>query len=241
MKNLREPMLAYAVATALTAVVAAVGVAVPVVRENLHVLIAILFFYMPALAARRAGREFDYRDAGLRADPIGLNLLIVGVVVLVTFPPFVFGFFAYYGQLCAPAADGQVPLLAGLCKRWLGFSGGHLQLPPRFALLALFQLVVVAIPEELFFRGYLMERLEKVWPPTRRILGAPVGWALVVSSALFAVGHLLVIPNPQRLAVFFPALLFGWMRARTGSIAAGAVYHALCNVIADVLHTSYFR
>ena len=49
-----------------------------------------------------------------------------------------------------------------------------------------------------------------------------------------------VIPNPQRLAVFFPALLFGWMRARTGSIAAGALYHALCNVLADTLHVSYF-
>ena len=61
-----------------------------------------------------------------------------------------------------------------------------------------------------------------------------------MSSALFALGHLLVIPNPQRLAVFFPALVFGWMRARTGSIAAGATFHALCNVVSDVLHTSYF-
>jgi membrane protease YdiL (CAAX protease family) len=67
-----------------------------------------------------------------------------------------------------------------------------------------------------------------------------VGWALVVSSALFAVSHVAVIPNPQRLAVFFPALLFGWMRARTGSIAAGAAFHALCNLLSDVLHTSYF-
>ena len=66
------------------------------------------------------------------------------------------------------------------------------------------------------------------------VLGAPVGWALVVSSALFALGHVAVIPNPQRLAVFFPALLFGWMRARTGSIAAGASFHALCNVVSDV-------
>ena len=86
-----------------------------------------------------------------------------------------------------------------------------------------------------------MERLERVWPPTRRLFGAKVGWALIVSSALFAIGHVAVIPNPQRLAVFFPALLFGWMRARTGSIAAGALYHALCNILADTLHTSYFR
>ena len=100
--------------------------------------------------------------------------------------------------------------------------------------------ILAPIGEELFFRGYLMERLEQVWPPTRRLFGAKVGWALIVSSALFALGHVAVIPNPQRLAVFFPALLFGWMRARTGSIAAGATYHALCNILADTLHVSYF-
>jgi membrane protease YdiL (CAAX protease family) len=50
----------------------------------------------------------------------------------------------------------------------------------------------------------------------------------------------MVVPNPQRLAVIFPALVFGWMRARTGSIVPGALFHALCNLFADVLHTSYF-
>ncbi|HXU01770.1 MAG TPA: CPBP family glutamic-type intramembrane protease, partial [Polyangia bacterium] len=65
-------------------------------------------------------------------------------------------------------------------------------------------------------------------------------WALIVSSVLFAVSHVVVIPNPQRLAVFFPALLFGWMRARTGSIVPGALFHALCNILSDVLHVSYF-
>ena len=112
--------------------------------------------------------------------------------------------------------------------------------PHDFALLALSQLVVVAIPEELFFRGYLMERLERVWPPTRASVRREGGLGAVVSSALFAISHVAVIPNPQRLAVFFPALLFGWMRARTGSIAAGALFHALCNLLSDMLHTSYF-
>jgi membrane protease YdiL (CAAX protease family) len=233
-------LLAFVAATALAAAAAAVGVVVPLVHEYLQVAIAMIFFYTPAFAARRAGRELDYRDAGLRADPVGLNLAVVAVASALTFPAFVGGFFAFYGRVCGDAAGALGRPWAALCAHWLGFSGGHLHLPPRFALLALTQLVVVAIPEELFFRGYLMERLEQVWPPTRRLLGAPVGAALVVSSALFALGHIAVIPNPQRLAVFFPALVFGWMRARTGSIAAGATFHALCNVVADVLHTSYF-
>ncbi|HMC95339.1 MAG TPA: CPBP family intramembrane glutamic endopeptidase [Polyangia bacterium] len=238
--SLREPLLAFAAATALAALFAALGGLVPLVRDNLHALIAVIFFYAPAVAARRAGRDFDYRDAGLRADPVALNLLVLAVLVVLTLPAFVGGFFLFYGRVCTVPANAATRFFGTFCNRWLGFSDGHLRLPPRFALLALSQLVVVAIPEELFFRGYLMERLERVWAPTRRLAGAPVGLALVVSSALFALGHLLVVPNPQRLAVFFPALVFGWMRSRTGSIAAGATFHALCNVVSDVLHTGYF-
>lgn len=238
--GLGEPLLAFVAATALAAAAAAVGAVLPLVHDYLQVAIAMIFFYTPALAARRAGRELDYRDAGLRADPVRLNLAVVGVAAAITFPAFVAGFFAFYGRVCAEPASAVGRPWAALCAHWLGFSGGHLRLPSGFALLALTQLVVVAIPEELFFRGYLMERLEQVWSPTRRFLGAPVGAALVVSSALFALGHVAVVPNPQRLAVFFPALVFGWMRARTGSIAAGAVFHALCNIVADVLHTSFF-
>ena len=238
--GLREPLLAFAAATALAAALAALGAVVPFVRDNLHAPIAIIFLYAPAVAARRAGREFDYRDAGLRADPIALNLAVLGIFAALTIPGFVGGFFLFYGHACTIPANALTHMFGALCRHWLGPAGGHLRLPPRFALLAFSQLVVVAIPEELFFRGYLMERLEQVWPPTKSFLGAKIGWALVVSSALFALGHLLVIPNPQRLAVFFPALVFGWMRARTGSIAAGATFHALCNVVSDVLHTSYF-
>jgi uncharacterized protein len=238
--GLREPILAFAAATALASLLAALGTLVPLVRNNLHALIAIIFFYTPSVAARRAGREFDYREAGLRLDPLALNLAVLGAMAALTFPAFMAGFFGFYGRVCTVPASAVTRFFGGLCNRWLGFSDGHLRLPPGFALLAASQLVVVAIPEELFFRGYLMERLERVWPPTRRLFGAKVGVALVASSALFALGHLLVIPNPQRLAVFFPALVFGWMRARTGSIAAGATFHALCNVVSDVLHTSYF-
>jgi len=239
--SLREPLLAFAIATALAASFAALGTVVPLVREYLHVLIAIVFFQTPVLAARRAGRDLDYREVGLRVDPVALNLAVIGAAVLITFPAFVAGFFLFYDRVCTVAGTPLAGAFAPICHRWLGYARGHLHLPPDAALLALSQLVVVAIPEELFFRGYLMERLERVWPPTRRLFGTKVGWALIVSSALFAIGHVAVIPNPQRLAVFFPALLFGWMRARTGSIAAGALYHALCNILADTLHTSYFR
>jgi membrane protease YdiL (CAAX protease family) len=242
--GVREPLLAFCAATALAAGLSLASGAVPFLRDNLHVPIAIIFFYTPAIAARIGGRTFDYREAGLRLDPVGLNAGVVGAAVAVAFPLFIAGFFLFYGALCGPHGTQVLPHVASmfgrLCRHWLGWSGGRLRLPDHFVLSALNQLVVVAIPEELFFRGYLMPGLERRWKPTRTLLGARVGLALVVSSVLFALGHILVVPNPQRLAVFFPALLFGWMRARTGSIAAGACFHALCNLFADVLHTSYF-
>jgi hypothetical protein len=39
--------------------------------------------------------------------------------------------------------------------------------------------------------------------------------------------------------VFFPALLFGWMREKRGGIGAAVWFHALCNVLSEVLARGY--
>jgi hypothetical protein len=101
------------------------------------------------------------------------------------------------------------------------------------------QSLLVALPEEAFYRGYLQSRLDDAWSPRVRILGASVGPGLVVTSAVFAVGHFLTIQNPTRLAVFFPSLLFGWLRARTGGIGASVVFHTLCNLYSAGLGRGY--
>ena len=44
--------------------------------------------------------------------------------------------------------------------------------------------------------------------------------------------------QPWRLATFFPGLLFGWLRARTGNVVAPAVAHALSNLLLVVLDAS---
>jgi membrane protease YdiL (CAAX protease family) len=102
------------------------------------------------------------------------------------------------------------------------------------------QLVVTALPEELFFRGFVHQLLERVWPPRRRIFGGGVGLALLVSSALFAAVHLILQPYLYRLAVFFPALLFGWMYSATGSILAGTMAHFISNTVARILELVFF-
>lgn len=101
------------------------------------------------------------------------------------------------------------------------------------------QLLVIALPEEAFFRGYLQTAFDSVWRPRLQLLGARVGPGLLVASAIFAVGHVLTEVHPNRLAVFFPALIFGWLRARTGGIGASLLFHAACNVFASFLLRSY--
>lgn len=97
------------------------------------------------------------------------------------------------------------------------------------------QLVIIALPEEAFYRGYLQSRLDEAMPWRVRFLGASIGPALVVTSIVFALGHFATIREPARLAVFFPSLAFGWLRARTGGVGAGVAFHASCNVFSELL------
>jgi membrane protease YdiL (CAAX protease family) len=101
------------------------------------------------------------------------------------------------------------------------------------------QLLIVALPEEAFYRGYLQTRLDDAWPGRVRLLGAQVGPSVIVTSAVFALGHYATIHDPARLAVFFPSLVFGWLRARTGGVGAPLAFHALCNLFSESLMRGY--
>ena len=244
-KGLVEPLLTFFVATALAAGLFWLATAVGLVRDFLHGGIAVIFMLAPSYAARLSRRPFDYRAAGLGISPLGLNLRVLGIALAVTWPLFLLGFLLYYGLLCSPGALPSLhhlaQVLSPICPSYRGLAGFSLSLPSGFLMLALTQVLVVALPEEIFFRGYLMSRLEERWPSRRRLWGAPVGWSLLVASALFGLGHFLVDFQPGRLAVFFPALVFGWMRQRTGSLAPATLFHALCNLFSDTLHESFFR
>lgn len=164
----------------------------------------------------------DARDllrTGLRALPSAAREVgYAWVVAALVFPPFVLAFRLFHGpthpfQLVAPEAPfDQVAA----------------------------QLLVIGLPEEAFFRGYLQTRLDRHFTGRRPILGIAISVkALLLQAALFALLHFLVEPNPARLAVFFPALLFGYMREARGGIGAAFVFHALCNLLSDLLVRGY--
>jgi hypothetical protein len=241
----REVLILFAVATALAAAIFQIGRGVPVISRHVADLIAVTFYAVPVF--RLWQRRRDLADYGFNLAGARRSALLVTAAVLVVFPLFFAAFLAFYGAVCGPLREhlGSLASPAGaICARFVGWAGVHPAWPggtPWGTLVALFtQLVAVALPEEFFFRGYLQGRLVEALPPRRRFLGVPVGSALLLASVLFALGHFLIDFDPRRLAVFFPALAFGWMRQASGSIAPGALFHALCNLYSDGLHRSFF-
>jgi hypothetical protein len=101
------------------------------------------------------------------------------------------------------------------------------------------QILLVALPEEAFYRGYLQTRLDEALPGRVRFLGAELGPGILVASAIFAMGHFVTVPLPARFAVFFPSLVFGWLRSRTRGIGASLGFHAFCNVFSELLGRAY--
>jgi membrane protease YdiL (CAAX protease family) len=92
------------------------------------------------------------------------------------------------------------------------------------------QVILIALPEEVFYRGWLQQRLRRIWPGGLPAFGVRVGPAILATSVLFALGHVVTMPAAFRLAVFFPSILFGWLRDRTGHLAGSVAFHVLSNL-----------
>ena len=61
----------------------------------------------------------------------------------------------------------------------------------------------------------------------------------ILASYAFALAHL-PSGNITRLLTFFPGLLFGAIRYRTGGLIGAIVCHACCNLMMVVLNVHYF-
>ncbi|MHB8419152.1 MAG: myxosortase MrtX [Myxococcales bacterium] len=193
---------------------------------------AVLFLYLPVWAMKK--RDEYPEDYGLTLREWRRPLRLFLGMSLATLPLYALGYWAFVrGIPLLPAR------LASMLSPYAAAARFAFHWPARFPLKILDQLLVVALPEELFYRGYLQARLKARFGPGRAVLGIHAGRAFLLTQLLFALGHL-VEPYPFRLAVFFPALLFGWLRERSGSLPAGILYHASCNLTVMVLEASFF-
>jgi membrane protease YdiL (CAAX protease family) len=163
---------------------------------------------------------FELARVVRRGWPAALREIGVALgVAAVIFPPFAVGFYLWHG--------------AAHPFRW--------SLPPDFASFVAAQIVVVALPEEVFFRGWMQTRLHDAFAP-RRVLGAWLHPGVVVAqSVLFAIVHVFAEPHPARLAVFFPGLVFAWLRGWRGGVGAAIVFHAISNVFSELLVRGWLR
>lgn len=241
---LREAIWVWAAAFAGLVAAKFIGLGVPVVAANISAVAAFLFLFLPRRVIRRRGEEIDdyafppwpwtspEAGATFRRD-LAWGLFVCAVMI----PLVVVGFFVFLWvlrqlppelrELLAPYRDAAAPRPA-------------LRLPHDLAIQIPFQFLVVALPEEFFYRGYLQTRLTHAWGEGRlRVLGVGVGKAFLFTQVLFALGHLAQL-HFWRLGVFFPALLFGWLRERTGSIVPGIIVHAVSNLLLMTLEVSAF-
>jgi hypothetical protein len=187
---------------------------IPFVRENLWGIAGIVFLFLPIEYLHRKGA--DLAVYGLTWRHLGRGLLWAGIFMAIAFPPYILGY-----------------------EWWFDRHQFSFALPDTFWQEVVGNLFLVALPEEAFYRGYMQTRLDQVFRGRIRILGAPVGWSLVVTAGFFAIGHLVEF-RPDKLGTFFPGLVFGWLRAKTGSIGGAVVFHAGCNIWAQILRYGYF-
>lgn len=236
----RRLVQTWALAIAGLALAKALSLGLPLVAANLAGVAALLFVLLPD---RQLRARDEYWDAyGLpwwgvadgrtwRAWGRGAAWAL-GLAALV-FPAFALAYWGFVEAL--PGLPGPV---AKALAPYVSEPRFALRAPPGLALAALTQLLVVALPEELFYRGFMQTAWSRAPGRSVRVLGADLGPGFLATQALFALGHLVVL-QPWRLGTFFPGLLFGWLRARTGGLAAPVLFHALSNLLMLTLEASF--
>jgi membrane protease YdiL (CAAX protease family) len=236
---LRDAMIAWAIVAVLVTLLVRIQYTLPLVGHVGSALVAVLFLFAPGVFAARRGEYLE--DYGFVAQPVKRGLVTAALAILVIFPLFTVGYFAFYEIACkSDWLSNLVP--RGMCARYDGLDGVHAPvITGKLVEFCAVQLVVVALPEELFFRGFLLGLLEKRFPPKRRLSGGGIGLALVLSSLAFALIHLPKDGDPRALATFAPGLLFGWMRSATGSILASTLTHGAANILIRFLDLMVLR
>jgi uncharacterized protein len=99
----------------------------------------------------------------------------------------------------------------------------------------LYYAVFVGFGEEILYRGYVQSRLNAAFGRPWRLLGAEVGWGLVITSLLFGFLHVLNRDLTTGQTWFWwwglwtvcSGFFFGTVREKTGSIIAPAILHGL--------------
>jgi len=98
-------------------------------------------------------------------------------------------------------------------------TGALLVWQPHYLNFALATLLLAALPEEWFFRAYIMTRLGSGWR------------ANLIASLLFSLLHGLSRDWQTALMVYPASLCYGWLYQRTRDLPLLVLVHALSNLV----------
>ena len=112
---------------------------------------------------------------------------------------------------------------------------------PKAISAIIFYILFLGLGEELLFRGYIQSRLNEAFGKPYRFFGVSWGWGIVITSVLFGLMHVVNVGGLVGGAwrpewwwgfwTFFGGLALGFVREKTGSIAASAILHGLPQAI----------
>jgi hypothetical protein len=54
---------------------------------------------------------------------------------------------------------------------------------------------------------------------------------IIISAAVFAISHCLILESVMPIITFLPGLIFGWLLLRTKSLITPILFHGLANVV----------
>ena len=160
-------------------------------------------------------RTFNFRDLFLPSRKGFKLFLWISVLTIVFYPVLFFGYWVWY-KGNSFGVPGSSQILAAVSK---GLTG----------------VLIAAIPEEFFFRGYLQEHVFKKYDlKIIKILSVKN----ILTSLLFGAVHAIAFLDITKATTFFPSLLFGLMTEKSkGRIFYSVLFHIIANILAFILWT----
>ncbi len=220
---MKEPIICYIICVILTAIcVFTQALGSPV--SDITWFAAIFSLIAVPLIAVRYIHPRDEADAGVAISWSAKDLLTGLAAVAILLIPVAFG--NHFVRT----------VIQGLEFHFAWENYAHLQTPIYYEIFL--QLLCVALPEEFFYRGYLQTSFLKFFKSRPKLEKYAPALAIVLASLCFACAHL-PSGNISRLLTFFPGLLFGFLRYRTGGLLGAIVCHAACNLMMTVLNVHY--
>mgnify|MGYP001171569095 FL=1 len=217
-REMREVLISFVVVVFSIAVTA--HILPGPVREYAYSFILAGMVYMPVWRTIKYEKPDPLRAYAIHLEAWPKEILYALKWAAIIFPPYIIGYHIWHSIGAGQEFSFAWP------EKFLGMT-------------FIEQTLFIALPEEFFYRGWMLSVFEKRRPDSTRLMGAPFGKAVLYTSLLFALAHLAAVPSPFRLAVFFPSLLFCWMRLKRGSLISPILLHGLSNTLVALLAACY--